>query len=121
MGVLGINHIAFRTPDPERLRAFYLQLTGAEPLEGEHDPIRIGHTLLVFFASEPHGPDAHPDEIAFDVDREGFERVLEQAHSLGVLDRGPVEHTAWSRGIYLHDPDGRRLEFTHDDPGVYWR
>jgi hypothetical protein len=24
-------------------------------------------------------------------------------------------------GFYLGDPDGRRLEFTHDDRGVYWR
>jgi hypothetical protein len=36
MGVLGINHLAFRTPDPDRLRRFYLALTGAEQLEGEH-------------------------------------------------------------------------------------
>lgn len=35
--------------------------------------------------------------------------------------RGPLEHTPSFRGFYLSDPDGRRLEFTHDDPGVYWR
>lgn len=120
MGVLGINHLAFRTRDPQALRSFYLQLTGAEPLTGEHEPIRVGQTLLVFFASERGEPDADPDEIAFDVDREGFDRVLEQARSLGVLERGPVEHTPWSQGIYMRDPDGRRLEFTYDDPSVYW-
>jgi catechol 2,3-dioxygenase-like lactoylglutathione lyase family enzyme len=32
MAVLGINHIAFRTPDPAGLRAFYLELLDAEPL-----------------------------------------------------------------------------------------
>jgi len=32
VGVLGINHIAFRTPDADRLRGFYLELLGAEAL-----------------------------------------------------------------------------------------
>jgi len=32
MGISGINHIAFRTPDPERLTTFYIDLLGAEPL-----------------------------------------------------------------------------------------
>jgi len=30
MGVFGIDHIAFRTPDPERLRELYSELLGAE-------------------------------------------------------------------------------------------
>ena len=119
MGVLGINHIAFRSPQPDALRSFYLELTGAEPLEGEHDPIRVGQTLLVFFPAEAAGP--HEDEIAFDVDRDGFEHVLERARALGAIERGPVEHTPWSQGIYARDPDGRRLEFTYDDRSVYWR
>jgi len=53
VGVLGVNHIAFRTPDAERLRHFYLD--------------------------------------------------------------------AWSRGLYVRDPDGRRLEITHNDHGAFWR
>jgi catechol-2,3-dioxygenase len=121
VGVLGVNHLAFRTPDPGRLRRFYLELTGADELEGEHGPIRIGQTLLVFFAAEAHGAAADPDEIAFDVDRSGFEDVLERARALGCEVRGPVEHTPFSEGFYLTDPDGRRLEFIHDDRGVYWR
>jgi catechol-2,3-dioxygenase len=121
VGVLGVNHLAFRTPDPGRLREFYLELTGADELEGEHDPIRIGQTLLVFFAAEAHGAAADPDEIAFDVDLSGFEDVLQRARALGCEVRGPVEHTAYSKGFYLNDPDGRRVEFIHDDPGVYWQ
>lgn len=42
MGVLGVNHLAFRTPDPDRLRRFYLELTAADKIEGEHGPIRVG-------------------------------------------------------------------------------
>jgi catechol 2,3-dioxygenase-like lactoylglutathione lyase family enzyme len=121
MGVLGINHLAFRTPDPELLRRFYLELTGAEELEGEHRPLRLGHTLIAFFPSKSPGAAADPDEIAFDVDGPGFADVLERARRLGCQIRGPLEHTPSSRGFYLSDPDGRRLEFTHDDRGVYWR
>ena len=121
VGVLGINHVALRTPDPTRLRRFYLELTGAEELEGEHGPLRLGQTMLVFFRSESRGAATDPDEIAFDVDRPGFSEVLERAQRLGCEVRGPLEHTPSSRGFYLSDPDGRRLEFTHEDRGVYWR
>ena len=121
IGVLGINHIAFRSHDPQALRRFYLELTGGEPLTGAHDPVRIGHTLLVFFASERRYADADPDELAFDVDAAGFDDVLARATRLNALQRGPVQHTAWSRGFYVQDPDGRRLEFTCDDHAVYWR
>jgi catechol 2,3-dioxygenase-like lactoylglutathione lyase family enzyme len=121
VGVLGINHIAFRTPDPAGLRRFYLDLTGAEELDGEHQPLRLGQTLLVFFRSESGGAATDPDEIAFDVDAPGFSDVLERAQRLGCDIRGPLVHAASSRGFYLTDPDGRRLEFTHEDRGAFWR
>lgn len=120
MGVLGVNHVAFRSHDPQALRRFYLELTGGDSLQAAHDPIRIGHTLLVFFASPRRFADSDPDEIAFDVDRAGFEDVLERARRLGALERGPVEHSAFSQGFYVRDPEGRRLEFTHDDSSAYW-
>ncbi|MGH3103849.1 MAG: VOC family protein [Gaiellaceae bacterium] len=121
MGILGINHIAFRTPDPAGLRTFYRQLLGAEPLEGAHDPLRVGHTLLVFFASEQGGAATDPDELAFDSDAAGFEAALEQARLMGAVAREPVEPTPWSRAFLVQDPDGRRIEITYDDRGVYWR
>jgi catechol 2,3-dioxygenase-like lactoylglutathione lyase family enzyme len=117
---LGINHIAFRSHDPVALRRFYLELTGGEPLDSVHEPVRIGHTLLVFFASERHYHDEDPDELAFDVDAAGFDDVLERAKRLGALQRGPVQHTDWSKGFYVADPEGRRLEFTCYDHSVYW-
>jgi catechol 2,3-dioxygenase-like lactoylglutathione lyase family enzyme len=119
--VLGINHLAFRTPDPDTLRRFYLELTGADELDGAHNPLRVGHTLLVFFGSEALGRADDPDEIAFDVDKTGFDDVFDRANRLGCEIRGPIAHTSFSRGFYLNDPDGRRLEFIYDDPGVYWR
>jgi catechol 2,3-dioxygenase-like lactoylglutathione lyase family enzyme len=122
VGVVGVNHIAFRTSDPHALRAFYAELTGAEELHGEHGPLRVGTTLLVFFGSERAGAAADdPDELAFDVDADGFNDVLAKAETLGVLARSPVEHTPWSKGFLVRDPDGRRIEFVHNDHSVYWR
>jgi catechol 2,3-dioxygenase-like lactoylglutathione lyase family enzyme len=122
MGVLGINHLAFRTPDPARLRGFYQELLAAEPLTGAHDPLRAGATLLVFFASDTPagGAGADPDEIAFDVDAPGFDDVLARARRMNLPVRGPVEHTSRSRGFYVSDPDGRRVEVIHEDRGVFW-
>jgi catechol 2,3-dioxygenase-like lactoylglutathione lyase family enzyme len=121
MGVLGINHIAFRTPDVRRLRRFYEQLLGAESLDGEHQPLRAGGVLLVFFEASAAGITEHPDEIAFDVDEDGFAETLANARSMGVLRRDPVDHTAWSRGFVVHDPDGRRIEIVYEDHAVFWR
>jgi hypothetical protein len=121
VGVLGVNHIAFRTHDPGALRRFFSSSRPGDPLEGEHDPVRVGRALLVFCAAETPGAAAESDEIGFDVDLSGFDDVLQRARALGCDVRGPVDHTAHSKGFYLKDPDGRRLEFIHEDPGVYWQ
>jgi catechol 2,3-dioxygenase-like lactoylglutathione lyase family enzyme len=120
MGILGVNHIAFRTPDVAGLKAFYTELFDAEPLAGSHDPLRAGSLLLVFFESDTRQPD-DPDELAFDVDARGFHDILERARVLGALRREPVEPTPWSRAFLVRDPDGRRIEITYDDRSVYWR
>jgi catechol 2,3-dioxygenase-like lactoylglutathione lyase family enzyme len=121
VGVLGVNHIAFRTPDPARLKGFYRELLAAEELDGAHDPLRAGSVLLVFFPSEVASVGADPDELAFDVDAAGFDEALERARALDCVSRDPVEHTPSSRGFLCADPDGRRIEIVHDDRGVYWR
>ena len=122
MAVLGVNHIAFRTRNPDALRAFYAELMRPEELDGAHGPLRIGDVLLVFFPTEDDPVTmSDPDEIAFDVDRAGFVEVLATARRLRCLTREPVEHTRWSRGFLVRDPDGGRIEFVHDDRGVDWR
>jgi catechol 2,3-dioxygenase-like lactoylglutathione lyase family enzyme len=120
VGVLGVNHIAFRTPEPARLRAFYAELLGAEALDGSHEPLRAGSTLLVFFESEANPLSEDPDEIAFDVDAPGFDETLERARTMGAVVREPVAHSSWSKGFDVRDPDGRRIEITYDNRGIYW-
>jgi catechol 2,3-dioxygenase-like lactoylglutathione lyase family enzyme len=117
MGVFGIDHIAFRTADPSALRAFYLELLGAEELDGSHGGLRVGSTTLVFFDDEARGGE---DEIAFDADSDGFARAWEAAGRLGCVEREPVSHTPASRGFVVRDPDGRRIEVMWTDEGVFW-
>jgi predicted enzyme related to lactoylglutathione lyase len=120
VAVYGINHIAFRTPDIGRLKAFYAELFQGEALSGAHDPLRVGPMLLVFFGSDGR-PAEDPDELAFDTDLAGFEDAYRRAQALGAVQREPVEPTPWSRAFLIRDPDGRRIEITYDDRGVYWQ
>jgi catechol 2,3-dioxygenase-like lactoylglutathione lyase family enzyme len=120
LGVLGVNHVAFRTPDPARLKAFYQELFAPEVVTGSHDPLRLGATLLVFFESAANPISEDPDELAFDVDLAGFEETLARARAMGVLTREPVAPTEWSRAFLVRDPDGRRIEVTYDNRGIYW-
>jgi catechol 2,3-dioxygenase-like lactoylglutathione lyase family enzyme len=120
VGVLGVNHIAFRTPDAARLKAFYQELFAPEVVSGSHDPLRLGSTLLVFFESDANAISEDPDEIAFDVDLPGFEETLGRARAMGALTREPVAPTEWSRAFLVRDPDGRRIEVTYDNRGIYW-
>ena len=69
MGVLGINHLAFRTPDPDLLRRFYLELTGAEEVEGElrerAGAIEAASLISLWFgdSTELHLLDSHSEEV----------------------------------------------------------
>lgn len=118
MSVIGINSIWFHTPDIARLRKFYLDLLGAEPLKGDHEPIRVGHTVIVFMQG---APDSNKLGLGFDVDGPGFESILAKAKSMGILKRGPVEHTPFTKGLFLGDPDGREIEIVYNDLGVFWQ
>jgi catechol 2,3-dioxygenase-like lactoylglutathione lyase family enzyme len=110
MSVTGINSIWFHTPDIERLRRFYIELLGAEPLKGDHEPIRVGHTVLVFMKGSA---DSGRLGLGFDVDGVGFESILSKARALGVVKRGPVEHTPFTKGLFVSDPDGREIEIVY--------
>jgi catechol 2,3-dioxygenase-like lactoylglutathione lyase family enzyme len=118
MSVTGINSIWFHTPDIERLRKFYIDLLEAEPLQGDHEPIRVGHTVIVFMQGSA---EANRLGLGFDVDAPGFDAILAKARAWGILKRGPVEHTPITRGLFLSDPDGREIEIVYNDLGAFWQ
>ena len=100
------------------MKEFYRRLLDAEVVEGAQDPLRVGSTLLVFFQAETG---VGQDELAFDADARGFDESLQRAREMGLDVRGPLEHTVWSQGFYIEDPDGRRVEITYDSRAVYWQ
>jgi catechol-2,3-dioxygenase len=118
MGVTGIHSVWFFMHDIARLRNFYIEVLGAEPLTRDHEPIRVGHTVLVFMQGDPQ---ENKLAIGFDADAAGFDQVVEKAKKLAVLERGPVQHTAVSKGLFLRDPDGRQIEIVHNDLGIFWQ
>jgi catechol 2,3-dioxygenase-like lactoylglutathione lyase family enzyme len=52
LAVFGVNHIAFRTPDPTRLRRFYAELLDAEEVDGAHDRIELTYEDLGIYWRE---------------------------------------------------------------------
>jgi catechol 2,3-dioxygenase-like lactoylglutathione lyase family enzyme len=120
VAILGVNHIDLRSSNPDRLRTFYLELLAAEELTGFHDPLRVGSVQLAFHDLE-NGGAIGGVEIAFDVDSEGYRQALARAEHLGVVDGDEERWNETARSFYVRDPDGRRLEFAHHDPGVFWR
>ncbi|HWH54930.1 MAG TPA: VOC family protein [Gaiellaceae bacterium] len=120
MAILGINHLDLFSPDPRSTRAFYAELLGAEELDGFHDPLRAGAIQLAFHQAEPDASIGGL-EIAFDVDARGYAASLETARRLGALEGEEVRWNDVARSFYARDPDGRRIEFSHHDPGVFWR
>lgn len=118
MSITGINSVWFHTPDIARLRRFYVELLGAESLVGDHEPVRVGHSVLVFVKGS-----AESDKLGlgFDVDANGFEEILGKAKAMGIVKRGPVEHTPFTKGLFLSDPDGREIEIVYNDIGVFWQ
>jgi hypothetical protein len=57
--------------------------------------------------------------IGFDADAGGFATILKKAKAMGVLRRGPVDHTSVSKGMFVEDPDGRQIEIAYNDLGVF--
>lgn len=77
---------------------------------------RLGTGLGFWESDLPPGPDA----IGFDVDARSFDETLERARQTGIEVDGPKRYNAWSKGFEVLDPDGRRIEFLHNDPSVFW-
>jgi catechol 2,3-dioxygenase-like lactoylglutathione lyase family enzyme len=120
VAILGINHIDLHSSDPTGLRHFYGELLAAEPLDGFHDPLRVGTVQLAFHRLEPAGAIGGV-EIAFDADVTGYVETLARARQMNALDGDEVRWNDSARSFYVIDPDGRRIEISQHDPGVFWR
>jgi catechol 2,3-dioxygenase-like lactoylglutathione lyase family enzyme len=100
-----IDHVAFVTPEPDRLAAFYERILDARIVKAEGHPVMayLGNTGLALH--ERGGPGEHTAvrvseeeraEIRRRLEEEGVE-TRERNHGVGV-------------GLFFEDPDGRLIE-----------
>ena len=114
-----LDHCVIAVADRERSNAFYVDVLGAELIDGKH--YRFGQNQL-----NVHGPGLDPQPVAREPVRPGnsdlcfewdgpIEGAVEHLRSHDVeVELGPVERGG-SRGrgtsVYFRDPDGTLLEF----------
>lgn len=133
----GLNHVAYVTRDTAATRRFYTEVLGM-PLVGSARDDAVGSTgeassfLHTFFEMadgscvaffEIEGLDADHSEsslprwaphLAMSADsREQLEAVRDRLLAEGVEVRGIIEHEDTWSSIYFFDPNGVRLELTH--------
>ena len=118
-GIQGLDHVAIAVQDVERSRRFYAEVLGLERAHSEWDvPVVMAAngTGVAIFDKDLHPGDDEGEpnvrilHIAFRVNRDGFERALEELAAQGLEPRFSDHGIAHS--VYFTDPDGHELELT---------
>lgn len=133
----GLNHVAYVTKDTAATKKFYNELLGmrlvsyardesvgstGEPVTFLHSFFEMGDkSCIAFFEIEGVEHDHHESVLprwaphfAMSVDsREELETMHERLLDAGVEVRGIIEHEGIWSSIYFFDPNGVRLELTH--------
>lgn len=136
-----LHHTAYVTRDLEATRAFYEDVLGfplmatyceKDMLFGKERTychvffeLADGSALAFFQFADPadqaeFGPDMPESpfiHIALHVDADGQAKLQERIAVAGIIepDTYVLEH-GYCRSLYVKDPNGMILEFTHDDP-----
>lgn len=122
MPVDGFQHINIRSADVERAREFYARVLGLRA--GDRPPFRsAGYWLYLGDQAVVHlvqrGPDepvdpgsGNLDHVAFrGVDLDGTRQAL---HAAGIPFREAVVPRDKTMQIFVHDPDGIKLELNFE-------
>ena len=128
-----VHHIALNVRDMNASRNFYGTILGLRELTGADIPASLtemvaagkvanfitpdGTVIDLFWQPDLEPPNPDPEKaftranhLAFDIDRDLFDRALEVLKSNQIaIDSGPVTR-ATGRGIYFYDPDGFIIE-----------
>jgi len=133
-----VHHIALNVRDMNASRHFYGTILGLHELTGAEIPASLtemvaagqvanfitpddGTVIDLFWQPDLQPPNPDPEKaftranhLAFDIDRDLFDRALEVLKSNQIaIDSGPVTR-ATGRGIYFYDPDGFIIEIRCD-------
>lgn len=134
----GLNHVAYVTRDTAATKRFYTEVLGLrlvsyardESVGSTGEPMSFLHTFfamgdgscVAFFEIEGLDHDHHHDSplprwaphLALSVGSvEELDAARERLTAAGVEVRGIVEHEGIWSSIYFFDPNGVRLELTH--------
>ncbi len=108
-----LHHLALRTRDVPRLRAFYADVLGL-PGERASDAsvwLRTGGAIVMIEAAGPDEPAVPPGSlelVAFAIDED--EKPAWRAR---LAARGVVLEAETAFTLYFRDPDGRRVGVSH--------
>jgi catechol 2,3-dioxygenase-like lactoylglutathione lyase family enzyme len=100
-----IDHVAFESPDPDGLAAFYERVFGAKVVKTEGHPVMayLGVTGIALHHADGAGP--HTGVRVSEEEREQVRRRLE-AEGIESEER---DHGI-AVGLFFRDPDGRTIE-----------
>ena len=116
------DHVSLRVTNLEHSIAFYRDVMGLELADRREDGsqavFRIGEALLVLFCRPeykeiPPESKSGTDHIAFCLDGESYDILLERLQAQDLVLRGPtLNKGARGEGLatYFRDPDGNELE-----------
>jgi catechol 2,3-dioxygenase-like lactoylglutathione lyase family enzyme len=150
----GVHHLALNTDDMKMTLDFYTRVLamplvhalkvppgigtgpgnrGNPPFENlRHYFLDAGGDSLLAFFEIPKGKTPKADRnaigtmqhVSFTVTKERFEQVLKKVKDAGLAILGPINVGVDTWSIYFYDPNGIRLEFSHQnesDPKVVER
>jgi catechol 2,3-dioxygenase-like lactoylglutathione lyase family enzyme len=122
-----LDHVAISVRDVRRSVAWYREVLGLERLHEDAwgdapAVVGAGGTGLALFAVE--GPGSPPPgrdvltlrHVAFRVGAAGFDAAQSELRERGVPFT--FEDHGISRSVYVHDPDGHRIEVTTYEPPI---
>ncbi|GLX02000.1 VOC family protein [Microtetraspora sp. NBRC 16547] len=108
-----LNHTIVPAVDHRQEARFFASIMGLEELppggrNGHFAPIRVNETLTLDFMTVEHPQGLH---LAFDVDPETFDRILDRIRAAGVPygddpahpDNGRINHPLCPRGLFFVD------------------
>lgn len=115
------DHVSLRVTDLDRSVAFYRDTIGLAVVSVREEAqavFRVGEALLVLFCRPEYRPvspevKSGTDHIAFCLDAESYDALLERLMREGRVLRGPtLNKGARGEGLatYFRDPDGNELE-----------
>jgi catechol 2,3-dioxygenase-like lactoylglutathione lyase family enzyme len=126
MAVDELQHFNLRAADIERTREFYVNAVGLRvgprpPIEAFGYWLYLGAQPVVHLVARPEGWRDSPhtgaiDHIAFHgVD---YEATRASLRALGLDFREAVIALDGTRQLFVHDPDGVKIELNFDPPGA---